>query len=48
VLDRLIDQQHGDGGWPVDFSNYLSAATLEWHGHMTVHALSILKHNSTD
>jgi hypothetical protein len=45
-LERLIDQQQDDGGWPVDFANYSPAAALEWRGHMTVRALSILKRNS--
>jgi hypothetical protein len=45
-LERLVDQQQGDGGWPVDFANYSPAAALEWRGHMTVRALSILKRNS--
>lgn len=45
-LERLIDQQQDDGGWPVDFASYSPAAVLEWRGHMTVRALSILKRNS--
>jgi hypothetical protein len=45
-LERLADQQQDDGGWPVDFANYSPAAALEWRGHMTVRALSILKSNS--
>jgi hypothetical protein len=45
-LERLIDQQQDDGGWPVDFANYSPAAALEWRGHMTVRAVSILKRNS--
>jgi hypothetical protein len=45
-LERLVDQQQDDGGWPVDFANYSPAASLEWRGHMTVRALSILKRNS--
>jgi hypothetical protein len=45
-LDRLIEQQQDDGGWPVDFANYSPAAALEWRGHMTVRAVSILKRNS--
>jgi hypothetical protein len=45
-LERLVEQQQDDGGWPVDFANYSPAAVLEWRGHMTVHALSILKRNS--
>jgi hypothetical protein len=45
-LERLADQQQDDGGWPVDFANYSPAAALEWRGHMTVRAVSILKSNS--
>ena len=45
-LERLAGLQQEDGGWPVDFASYSPAATLEWRGHMTVHALSILKRNS--
>ena len=44
-LERLIAQQQDDGGWPVDFANYSPAAALEWRGHMTVRALSILRRN---
>jgi hypothetical protein len=46
-LERLVDQQQDDGGWPVDFANYSAAAALEWRGHMTVRAVSILKRNSS-
>ena len=45
-LERLLDQQQDDGGWPVDFANYSPAAALEWRGHMTMRAVSILKRNS--
>jgi hypothetical protein len=45
-LEGLMDQQQDDGGWRVDFANYSPAAALEWRGHMTVRALSILKRNS--
>jgi hypothetical protein len=45
-LERLIDQQQDDGGWPVDFANYSPAAALDWRGHMTVRAVSILRRNS--
>ncbi len=44
-LERLIAQQQDDGGWLVDFANYSPAAALEWRGHMTVRALSILRRN---
>jgi hypothetical protein len=45
-LERLADQQQDDGGWPVDFANYSPAAVLEWRGHVTVGAVSILTRNS--
>jgi hypothetical protein len=45
-LQRLIDGQRDDGGWAVDYASYSPAAALEWRGHVTVRALSILKRNS--
>lgn len=45
-LQRLIEQQQDDGGWPVDFSSYSPAAVLEWRGYMTVRAVSILQRNA--
>jgi hypothetical protein len=45
-LERLVGEQQDDGGWRVDFANYSPAAALEWRGHMTVRAVSILKRNS--
>jgi len=45
-LERLADQQQDDGGWPVDFASYSPAAVLEWRGHMTARAVSILRRNS--
>jgi len=44
-VERLIARQQDDGGWPVDFANYSPAAALEWRGHMTGCALSILRPN---
>jgi hypothetical protein len=44
-LQRLADEQHPDGGWAVDFVSYSPAATLEWRGHRTVHALLLLRAN---
>ena len=44
-LDRMESGQEEDGGWRVDFANYSPAAELEWRGHMTVRAISILKRN---
>jgi hypothetical protein len=45
-LERLEDQQQEDGGWPVNFASYSPAAALDWRGHMTVRALSLLKRNA--
>jgi hypothetical protein len=45
-LQRLVDGQRDDGGWAVDYASYSPAAALEWRGHMTVRALTILRHNS--
>ena len=45
-LERLAGLQQRDGGWPVDFASYSPAAALEWRGHMTVRALSILQRNA--
>jgi hypothetical protein len=45
-LERLASQQQDDGGWPVDFGSYSPAAALDWRGHMTVRAVSILRGNS--
>lgn len=45
-LRRLAGLQQADGGWPVDFASYSPAAALEWRGHMTVRAVSILRRNA--
>jgi hypothetical protein len=45
-LQRLVDGQQDDGGWTVDYASYSPAAALEWRGHITVRALSILRRNS--
>jgi hypothetical protein len=44
-LKRLAEQQRPDGGWEVDFASYSPAAALEWRGHATVRALSVLAGN---
>jgi hypothetical protein len=44
-LERLADGQQADGGWSVDFASYSPAATLDWRGHATVHALYLLREN---
>jgi hypothetical protein len=45
-LERLAEQQRDDGGWEVDFASYSPAGSLEWRGHATVRALTILQQNS--
>jgi hypothetical protein len=44
-LERLAQGQQPDGGWTVDFASYSPAATLEWRGHRTVQALTLLRAN---
>jgi hypothetical protein len=44
-LERLAGAQEDDGGWTVDYASYSPAAGLEWRGHATVRALTILKQN---
>jgi hypothetical protein len=44
-LDQLADGQQEDGGWRVDFASYSPAAALEWRGHRTVGAVSIMRRN---
>jgi hypothetical protein len=45
-LERLAREQREDGGWTVDYASYSPAAALDWRGHATVRALTILKLNS--
>lgn len=44
-VERLASAQRDDGGWPLEFQAYSPAAALEWRGHLTVNALSLLKRN---
>jgi hypothetical protein len=44
-LERLADGQREDGGWTVDYASFSPAAALEWRGHATVRAVTILKAN---
>lgn len=44
-LDRLEQGQLPDGGWAVDFTSYSDAASLEWRGHATVKAVTVLRLN---
>jgi hypothetical protein len=44
-LRRLVEEQHDDGGWAVDFKSYSPAAELEWRGYATVRAAAILRDN---
>jgi hypothetical protein len=45
-LERLANQQQPDGGWQVDFASYSPGAELDWRGHTTVRALTILQRNA--
>jgi hypothetical protein len=45
-LDRLVEQQQPDGGWPIEWVSSSPAAALEWRGYVTVRAISILQANS--
>jgi hypothetical protein len=42
-LDRLIADQQPDGGWAITWEPPGVAATLEYRGIVTVHALRTLK-----
>ena len=44
-LERLASGQQDDGGWRVDYASFSPAAALEWRGHATVRALSVLRAN---
>ena len=44
-LERLAGLQQDDGGWPCEFASYSPAAALDWRGHLTVRALSVLRSN---
>jgi len=43
ALDALAARQRPDGGWPVNFAPISAAATAEWRGWATVHALLVLR-----
>lgn len=45
-LQRLAGRRQDDGGWPLEFAGCRPAGAPEWRGHLTVHALSILKRNA--
>lgn len=45
-LARLAGEQRPDGGWAVDFASYSPAAALDWRGHATVRAVSMLRANA--
>ncbi|NUW41305.1 hypothetical protein [Nonomuraea rhodomycinica] len=44
-LDRLAAGQQEDGGWTVDYAHFSAASPLEWRGHATVQAVTVLHHN---
>ena len=44
-LDALAAGQADDGGWTVPWPEWSPAATLDWRGYLTVHALDTLRVN---
>jgi hypothetical protein len=44
-LDALAAGQASDGGWTVPWPEWSPAATLDWRGYLTVHALDTLRVN---
>lgn len=44
-LDRLESEQCDDGGWPCHYAKFSPSGALEWRGHLTVNAVSILRAN---
>jgi hypothetical protein len=44
-LDALERAQEDDGGWRVSWPDWNAAASVEWRGVITVHALNTLRAN---
>ncbi|MGE3621862.1 MAG: hypothetical protein AB7L84_15510 [Acidimicrobiia bacterium] len=44
-LERLEEGQLADGGWAVELTSFSDAAALEWRGHATVGAVTVLSAN---
>ncbi|MFB4313106.1 hypothetical protein [Actinomadura sp. 21ATH] len=44
-LDRVASSQQADGGWTVDYAKISPAGALDWRGHATVQAISLLRRN---
>ncbi|MFI6518354.1 hypothetical protein ACIBF1_22550 [Spirillospora sp. NPDC050679] len=42
-LERLRAGQRDDGGWSVEYAQISPAGVLDWRGHATVRAVSVLK-----
>jgi hypothetical protein len=42
-LDGLVARQQPDGGWPIGWQPPSPLAELEWRGHVTLRALSVLR-----
>ncbi|MGI5167190.1 hypothetical protein ACQEU3_22860 [Spirillospora sp. CA-253888] len=42
-LERLRAGQRDDGGWSVEYAEISPAGVLDWRGHATVRAVSVLK-----
>ncbi|WP_433284293.1 hypothetical protein ACQPZQ_24270 [Pseudonocardia sp. CA-142604] len=44
-LDRLAAAQQDDGGWRVEYAQFSPAGALDWRGHATVSAVTVLRAN---
>jgi hypothetical protein len=44
-LDRVASLQRDDGGWTVDYAKISPAGALDWRGHATVSAITVLRRN---
>jgi hypothetical protein len=44
-LERVAGGQRPDGGWTVDFPSSSPAGAMEWRGHATVQAITLLAAN---
>jgi hypothetical protein len=44
-LHRLAATQQDDGGWRVEYAQFSPAGALDWRGHATVSAVTVLRAN---
>lgn len=44
-LHRLATGQQDDGGWRVEYAQFSPAGALDWRGHATVRAVTVLRAN---